>query len=96
MAFERAQRFQGGLAFGEAASVVGAAGGVVADLGDGHDVQDPVDSPVPGAGEPVAFLVAGGGFDRGGAVPRGEMRGGAEPGDVTDVADQPGGSGRTR
>ena len=41
--------------------------GVVADLDDGHDVQGPVDAPIAGAGEAVAFLVAGGGVR--GAVP---------------------------
>jgi hypothetical protein len=47
-------------------------------LDDGHDVQDPVDAPVAEAGQPVAALVAGGRFERGGAVPGGEMRGGAK------------------
>jgi hypothetical protein len=41
--------------------------GVVAELDDGHDVQDPVDAPVPGSGQPVASLVAGGRVE--GAVP---------------------------
>jgi hypothetical protein len=56
--------------------------------------RDSVDVSVAGAGEPVAFLVAGGCLDRCGAVPRCEVRGGAEPGDVADVADEPGGPGR--
>ena len=84
----------GGLALGESAAVVGAAGGVVAELDDGHDVQDPVDAPVAGPGQAVALLVAGGRVDRGGAVPGGEVPGGAEPADVADVAEQPGRAGR--
>ena len=43
-AFEAAQGFHRCLAGGEFASVVGASLGVVADLDDGHDVQDPVDN----------------------------------------------------
>ena len=84
----------GGLAVGESAPVVGAAVGVVAELDDGHDVQDPVDAPVAGPGQPVALLVAGGGVDRGGAVPGGEVAAAGEAADVTDVAEQPGGAGR--
>ena len=49
-AFQRSDGFHRCLAFGEAAAVVGAARGVVAELDDGHDVQDPVDAPVPGPG----------------------------------------------
>ena len=82
------------LALSQAAAVVGAAGRVVAELDDGHDVQDPVDAPVAGPGQAVALLVTGGGFDRGGAVPGGEVRRGAEPVDVADVAEQAGRAGR--
>jgi hypothetical protein len=64
--------------------------GVTAQLNDGHDVQNPVDAPVPGPREAVAVLVAGGGIDRGGAVPGGEVTAAGEPADVTDVAEQPG------
>ena len=46
----------GGLAGGDLAPVVGAAFGVVAELDDGHDVQHPVDPPVPGPGQPMALL----------------------------------------
>jgi hypothetical protein len=42
----------------------------------------------------VAALVAGGRFERGGAVPRGEVRSAAEPADIGDVADEPGRAGR--
>jgi hypothetical protein len=38
--------------------------GVVADLGDGHDVQTIVELAVPGAGEPVADDVTGEHLDR--------------------------------
>jgi hypothetical protein len=92
--FERAECFHGRLAFREAAPVVGAARGVAAELDDGHDVQDPVDTSVADSGESVAALVAGGCLERGGAVPRREVRRGAEPLDITDVADEPGGAGR--
>ncbi len=54
---------------GLAGVVVDAACGLVPELDDGHDVQCPVDPPVPGAGEPVALLVTGGGVQRRGAVP---------------------------
>jgi hypothetical protein len=57
------------LALGQAAAVIRAARGVVAELDDGHDVQDPVDAPVAGPRQAVALLVTGGCVDRGGAVP---------------------------
>jgi hypothetical protein len=66
----------------------------VAELDDGHDVQDAVDTPVPGPGQAVALLVAGGGVQGCGAVPGGEVPAAGEAADVTDVADQPGGTGR--
>ena len=74
VAFECAERFHRRLAFGEAATVVGAAGGVTAQLDDGHDVQDPIDASVADSGEPVAALVAGRRFERGRAVPGREVR----------------------
>jgi hypothetical protein len=58
----------------------------VAQLNDGHDVQDPVDAPVAGAGQAVAFLVAGGGVQRRGAVPSGEVCRAGEAVDVADIA----------
>jgi hypothetical protein len=69
VAFERAEGFHRGPAFGETASVVDPAGGVMAQLDDGHDVQDAVDASVAEPGQAVALLVAGGRLDRGGAVP---------------------------
>jgi hypothetical protein len=59
VAFERAERFHGRFAFGEAPAVVGPAGSVTAQLDDGHDVQDPVDTPVADSGQSVAALVTG-------------------------------------
>jgi hypothetical protein len=73
--------------------IVGAAFGVVPELDDGHDVQHPVVAPVAGPGEAVALLVAGGGVDRGGAVPGREVPGDGEAGNVGDVADEAGGAG---
>jgi hypothetical protein len=43
---------------GAALVVAGAALGLVPQLHDRHDVQDAVDAPVPGAGEPVPGLAA--------------------------------------
>jgi hypothetical protein len=58
-AFEASHRFAGCLPGGNFAVVVGAAfAAAVAELDDGHDVQDAVDLPVPCAGEAVADLLA--------------------------------------
>jgi hypothetical protein len=92
--FQAAQGFHRGLAGGEFPPVVGAAFGVVADLDDRHDVQDPVQAPVPGSGQVVPLLLTGGRVDRGGAGPRREVSLRAEPGDVADVAEDPGGADR--
>ena len=83
----------GGLAGCLLAVEVGPAFGGVAQLDDGHDVQDPVDLPVAAAGEPVADVVAGGGVDRCGAGPGGEVAAVGEPGDVADLDQQPGSTG---
>jgi hypothetical protein len=90
---EGADRFHRGLPGGELAPVVDPAFGVVAQLHDRHDVQHPVDPPVPGAGESVAALFPGGGVDRGGAVPGREVPAGREPGHVADVTEQAGRAG---
>ena len=68
---------------------VDASFGGVADLDHGHDVQCSVDAPVAGAGEPMPGLLAGGGIQRGGAVPGGERVAVGEPVDVADVGEQP-------
>jgi len=57
--FEGAHGHHGRHPAGLAGVVVDAAFGLVSELDDGHDVQGPVDPPVPGAGEPVTLLVAG-------------------------------------
>jgi hypothetical protein len=54
-------------ALGSFPEVVGPAGGVLADLGDGHYVQAEVELAIAGARKPVAHHVAGGRLD--GAVP---------------------------
>ena len=87
---EAPQRFLGGLALGPLPLVVEAAGRArVADLGDRHHVQGVVDPPVPGPGQPVADLLAGGGVDRGGAVIAGKSVLGGEPGHVTNLSQNP-------
>ena len=51
-AFEAAQRFGGGIAFGETVPVVGLAQAVEADLGDRDPVQGSVELTVARAGHP--------------------------------------------
>ncbi len=51
--FQRPDRFFGGLAFGDLAVVVGPAFGVVAELGDGGDVDGVVEFAVASRVEPV-------------------------------------------
>src|SRR5690606_18474362 len=94
-ALEAAQGLEGCLPGGEFASVVGAAFGVVAQLDDRGDVDDVVHPSVAGAREPVADLFTGGGVQGGGPGPGGEPVAVGEPGDVTDVGQDPGGAGRS-
>lgn len=94
LAFEDSHGFHRGLPGGDLAVVVGAALGGVAELNHGHDVQDPVDPSVPGPGQAVAHVITGGGIDRRGAVPGGEVARVREPGDVTGLNQRPGGAGR--
>ena len=82
--FETPQRFSTAFTGGAFALVVGPAAGVVAERGDGHDVQAMVELAIAGAGEPVADDIAGGGLDGGGAAVGGKRRGGAEPIDRAD------------
>jgi hypothetical protein len=82
--FETPQRFQGLLALGSLAPVVGPAVGVDAELGDGGDVDDVVDASVAGPGEPVPVLLTGGRVEWGGAGPGREPVAVGEPGDVAD------------
>jgi hypothetical protein len=86
VSFEGADGFHCRLAFGAAASVVRPARGVVSQLDDCHDVQDPVDAPVVGPRQAVTLLVTRRRLDGCGAVPRGEVPGSTEPADVTDLA----------
>jgi hypothetical protein len=53
-AFQRPHGHHGRQSAGSPCVVAGAAFGLVPQLDDRHDVQDPVDAPVPGAGEAVA------------------------------------------
>jgi excisionase family DNA binding protein len=57
-------------------------------------VQDAVDLAIAGPRQPVPDLIAGGGIDRGGAVPGREVVAVGEPGDVGDLDQQPRGAGR--
>jgi hypothetical protein len=81
--FERAHGLHRGLAGGLLGVEVGTSLGRVPQLDDGHDVQCPVDAPVPGPGEPVTFLVTGGGVQGCSAVPGGEL---VAVGKAVDVA----------
>jgi hypothetical protein len=59
-AFQAAHGFVVIFAFGSFPQVIGPAGGVVADLGEGHDVQAEIELAIAGAGKPVAHHLAGG------------------------------------
>src|SRR5947209_9270405 len=63
-AFEAAHGFFVALAFGSFALVVVTPGALAADLAERHGVQGGVELAVPGPGEPVAYDIAGGDFDR--------------------------------
>jgi hypothetical protein len=89
-ALETAQCFHAGLAGGEFAQEVGAAFGVVAQLEDRGDVQNMVHSPVPGSGESVSDLLAGGRVKGCGAGPGRESVPVGEAGDVADVGEDSG------
>ena len=54
LSFQASQGFPVAFAGGAFALVAGTSGGVVGDLGDGHDVQAAVELAVPAAGQPVA------------------------------------------
>jgi len=86
--FEASERFLVGLALGDLAVIVGAAGTVpVPDLGDRGHVEGVVDAPVPAQRQPAGLAVPRGHLDRGGAVVRSEVIPAGEPGHVGDVAD---------
>src|SRR4029079_18230334 len=76
-ALEGADRLAWGLAFGELAVVVAAAGAVpVADLGDRRAVQGVVEPPVAAPRQPVGDAATGGKLDRGAAGVGGVAAGG--------------------
>ena len=83
--FQAPHRFEGLLALGALAPVVGPSVGVKPQLGDRGDVDDVVDPAVPGPGEPVPVVLPGGHVQGCGAGPRGEPVAVGEPGDVADV-----------
>ena len=86
--------FPAGFAGGGAPFDVGAAEGRVAGLGDGDAVQGGVDLAVPAARQPEALVVPGPHRDRGGPVPAGEGRLGAEPAGAGGPHDDLGGGER--
>ena len=74
-AFQAAHGFVVIFAFGSFPQVVGPAGGIVADLGDGHDVEAEIELAIASAGKPVAHHLAGGHLGGGGAGVTGERGG---------------------
>ena len=86
-AFQAAHGFVVIFAFGSFPQVIGPAGGIVADLGEGHDVQAEIELAIAGAGKPVAHHLAGGHLDGGGAGVTGERGGRAEATNITDAAE---------
>ena len=87
VAFEAADGFELGFAFGVFAVEVGAGLGVGPGAGERDDVERPVELAVPAAVQPVALGVAGAGRDRGGAGVSGEAGVGGEPLRAGGVAD---------
>ena len=74
LAFQRAQGFFAGLAFGQFLLVVGVALAVpVADLGDRGHVDGVVEPAVAAPGQPPDLAAAGGHLDGGGAVAGGDV-----------------------
>ena len=65
--FEASHRFLVALAVGSLPQVIGSARGVLADLGEGHDVQAEVELTIACTREPMADNVSGRDVD--GAVP---------------------------
>lgn len=72
LSLQASQCFPVAFPSGAFALVVGAAGGVMADLGDSHDVQTAVELAVSGAGQPVADDITRGHLD-GRAAPAASM-----------------------
>lgn len=65
----------------------------MAELDNGHDVQDSVDAPVPGPGKTVSLLLSRGRVQGGGAVPGREPIPVPEPVDITDIGEKSCGAG---
>jgi hypothetical protein len=86
-----AERFFGGLAFGEFALVVDASGGVVTNLGHGDEMHGVVEFAVASWVVPVSFAWSAGRLDGSGAVVGSEPFRGREAGRVGDVAEDVGG-----
>jgi hypothetical protein len=82
------------LPLGSFAPVVGLSVAVEADLANRGDVDNVVNPPVPGPGQPVPAVLAGGGVHRGGPGPGREPVPVGEPGHVPDVGQHPGGDHR--
>jgi len=73
VAFEAADGFAGGLAFGALAIEVGLGLGVAAGAGDRNAVQGGVELAIPSAIEPLAVGACGADRDRGDAGGSGEL-----------------------
>jgi len=84
-------RFFVGLPFGAFALVVGASLGLVADLGDRHDVESRVQPAVAVSGQVVPFYLARGRFQGCNAAVGGERRRGTEPIDACGAGQDLGG-----
>jgi hypothetical protein len=85
--FEASHRFFVALALGSLPQVVGPAGGVLSNLGKGHDVEAEVELTVAGTGEPMADNNSGGHVDRGGTGVGGERGSGTASIDGADPAE---------
>ena len=96
VAFEAADGFFGGLAFGAFAGEVVLGFGVAAGAGDGDAVNGGVDLAVAAAVEAVAVGVAGADRDRGDAGGAGELGVGGEAAGAGDLADELGRGQRVR
>jgi len=88
-ALEAAHGFVRGFPSGDLAVEVRPAFRGITELDYGHHVQRLVDLAVAAAGEPMPHVVAGGRVDGGGSGPGREVTLGREPGDVTDLDQQP-------
>ena len=88
VAFEAADGFAGGLAFGAFAVEVGARLGVAAGAGDGDAVNGRIDLAVAAAVETVAVCVARADGDRGNAGGACELGVAGKAGGAGDLADE--------